>query len=479
MMRTALHLALLRSASILVPSKQRSEWFQEWTSELWHIRQTRSLSDPAMTAFCLGAVQDGLCLRRNLWQTRPPRLTAKGSAGRCLLFMATLLAASYTVSFLSPSLRAQHQPAFRAFRQQLVLIRAQRSSDDAAPTIEPAQFQLWEKRPPRFFDGFAFYQLLPVSDGISLARSSANLFDLLGIKLTPPLTEENGDAPAAILSNDLWKQRFASDPYIAGRVIQLGSRRATVAGIAPAGFHALPGKVDAWLLERNADAFSSSPGFLIAHIVPSQSRKLWKNFGLFTSRLPDNIVNDFFCSSLEDRIPRPDLVFLFNVILAFLALPALTSLSLGEYRFRSPRLSWFTRLRRWSFLTAKIALLLPAVFFIALDLAYLPPALTPSSAQSIQRVAWFLLCLFGFRWTVRDQRGRCPICLSLLGHAARVGHPSKSFLAWNGTELACSGGHGLLQIPELPTSWFSTQRWLQLDASWQVLFRGPNADTAS
>jgi hypothetical protein len=424
-------------------------------------------------------MQDGLCLRRNLRQTHPRHLIAKGSAARCLLVMATLLATSYTVSLLSPSLRAQHQPAFRDFRQRIVLIRAQRNSDDAAPTIDPAQFQLWKKRPPRFFDDFAFYQLLPASQGTSLARASINMFDLLGIKLTPPRTEERRDLPVEILSNDLWKQRFASDPYIAGRVIQLGTQRATVAGIAPAGFHALPGNVDAWLLEPNAGAFSSSPGFLIAHIVPSQSRKLWKNFGLFTSRLPDNIVNDFFCTSLEDRIPRPDLVFLFNVILAFLALPALTSLSLGEYRFRSARLSWFTRLRPWSFLTAKIALLLPAIFFIALDLAYLPPALTPSSAQSIQRVAWFLLCLFGFRWAVRDQRCRCPICLSLLGHAARVGHPSKSFLAWNGTELACSGGHGLLQIPELPTSWFSTQRWLQLDASWQVLFRGPNADTAS
>jgi hypothetical protein len=69
MMRPVLHLALLRSASILVPSRQRSEWLQEWTSELWHIRHTRSLSDPAITAFCLGAMQDGLCLRRNLWQT--------------------------------------------------------------------------------------------------------------------------------------------------------------------------------------------------------------------------------------------------------------------------------------------------------------------------------------------------------------------------------------------------------------------------
>ena len=30
--------------------------------------------------------------------------------------------------------------------------------------------------------------------------------------------------------------------------------------------------------------------------------------------------------------------------------------------------------------------------------------------------------------------------------------------------------HGLLHIPEIPTSWFSTQRWLYLDPSWSSLF---------
>jgi hypothetical protein len=28
----------------------------------------------------------------------------------------------------------------------------------------------------------------------------------------------------------------------------------------------------------------------------------------------------------------------------------------------------------------------------------------------------------------------------------------------------------LLHIPGLPTSWFSTQRWLYLDTSWDFLF---------
>lgn len=58
---------------------------------------------------------------------------------------------------------------------------------------------------------------------------------------------------------------------------------------------------------------------------------------------------------------------------------------------------------------------------------------------------------------------RCP---------ARVGEPSRHFLTWNGTELICAGGHGLLHVPELPTSWFSKPRWLHLDASWNSIFLG-------
>lgn len=55
-------------------------------------------------------------------------------------------------------------------------------------------------------------------------------------------------------------------------------------------------------------------------------------------------------------------------------------------------------------------------------------------------------------------------------HPVEVGQPSRIFLAWNGTELACERGHTLLHIPEIPTSWFGAQRWVCLDGSWQFLF---------
>jgi hypothetical protein len=174
--------------------------------------------------------------------------------------------------------------------------------------------------------------------------------------------------------------------------------------------------------------------------------------------------------SLAERTRESWDLFLFAVVLAFLALPATTSLPLGEYRLSSRKLSWSTRLRRWSFLGVKLALLLPIVYLMSLDLAYMRTTLDTLSSEYIQLVSSFSICLFGLRWTLRDQRQRCPVCLGKLTHPARVGQPSRNFLAWNGTELICVGGHGLLHVPEIPTSWFSTQRWMYLDPSWEILF---------
>ena len=43
-------------------------------------------------------------------------------------------------------------------------------------------------------------------------------------------------------------------------------------------------------------------------------------------------------------------------------------------------------------------------------------------------------------------------CLRPLAEPVRVGRPSLNFLEWNGTELLCTEGHGLLSIPEIESS---------------------------
>src|ERR1700721_4398171 len=106
---------LLRGASLLALQRQRAEWWREWDSERWHVRQSSVplgtiswhvswQAECAVTSFCLGALQDALCLRWHLRQ-REPFASLRGSAAQCILWLASALAASYAMSLLLPGVR--------------------------------------------------------------------------------------------------------------------------------------------------------------------------------------------------------------------------------------------------------------------------------------------------------------------------------------------------------------------------------------
>jgi hypothetical protein len=480
-------LGVLRCASFLVPGPQRAEWWMEWRSELWHVRQACTpergvswIAEREVAAFCFGAFQDALCLRAHFGRRRVPHATTMGSATQCILLLACLIATSYGVALLLPGVSAVlHLPRYRD-AQNLMLVRDAHSPNESVPTVPADQFRLWKNRKQQIFDAFAFYQVGKESvssasnEQISLgiAHASSNLFDLLGQPVWSVSAESKpqSDLPKLILSNAAWKRDFGGDPHISGRLVRVGSNRAVVSGVVPEGYWRLPGKVDAWLLQPDAELASGGAGFVVAHLSLSSIHAHWGESWNMSAPKPDGSADDFSCVSLKERTRGPWDIFLFAIFLASLALPATTSLPLGEYRLSSRRRSWSTRLRRWTFLGSKLALLLPIVYLVSLDLAHLRATVDPISSEYIQLLSSFSICLFGLRWALRDQRQRCPVCLRKLTHPARVGQPSRSFLAWNGTELICIGGHGLLHVPEMPTSWFSTQRWLYLDPSWDVLF---------
>jgi hypothetical protein len=149
---------------------------------------------------------------------------------------------------------------------------------------------------------------------------------------------------------------------------------------------------------------------------------------------------------------------------ALLILPATTTFALGEYPSTLDSPTRAARLHRWLFLGIKVALILPIVFCGTLDLG---PIIASAGIRPQATLIGYVLV---FRWALIDQRRRCPVCLDLLTNPIRIGQPSHIMLDWYGTELMCSKGHGLLHVPETPTSSYSTQRWLQLDSSWKSLF---------
>lgn len=516
-----LNSATLWTAACLVPPHQRAEWQKEWRSELWHVRELcgthRGLSLAAereAAAFCLGAFQDAFHLRRVLTakpqdQPTPKQQTAKKraashnstripntrSASLCLLFLAALAVAACCLTLALPAARIAALPSNDRDPEHVVLITGSRSPEGTLPTIPAGQFRAWKTRDQHLFDAFAFYQ--PILKAVTfaphqtaelhLARSSRNLFELLGLTADAALNPDllpvqtagparNPASPTLILSDQAWQTYFHRDPHIAGRILHIGLRDVEITGVLAPHQWTLPGAIEAWLFEPGDDAPaipSNARGFLIGHLAHASSSVHLD--GVWTISVPTSFkrTTDFTCISLASRARQPFNVFLFTLALALLALPATTSLPLGHYPAMKRQLPLSRRFHRWLFLASKVLLILPTIYFASLALAHPAFTLDPDTSQYIELVTSFSATLFALRWTIKDQRKRCPVCLSKLTHPARVGQPSRNFLAWNGTELICIGGHGLLHVPEIQTSWFSTQRWLYLDSSWDVLFPTP------
>lgn len=447
-----IHLALLKAAALVVPGEQRAEWSAEWQSELWYVRRVHG---EAATAFCLGAFHDALWLRRNSQPVR--RVLRLESPLRCCLFLAALAAASAIAALLLPGTPKEALRSFDPAAEGVVTIS--RQSYPAAVSVE--RYRTWASGDWPLFSGLAFYQPIRArmrladrqrAPELTVARASGNLFELL--KVPAPAS-----APALILGQRAWRKYFDGSPDVIGRRLEIAGQTATVAGVIAEDSWQFPGHIDAWLLEDKPH-FAALPwyskGFVIARArVPRNGR--WSAY------LPNDQGNleRFNCVPPAKQLPPPFANFLAIIAAACLALPATTPLSLGEYPAKR------SSFRRWIFLSIKFALIAVMVYCWALDLAYFSSG---HSSGGLLVIASLAGCTLAFRWALRDQRQRCPVCLRLLGNPAHIGQHSRSFLEWSGTELMCAKGHGLLHVPETPTSWFSTQRWLYLDPSWSGLF---------
>ncbi|MGC2398156.1 MAG: hypothetical protein WA510_00165 [Acidobacteriaceae bacterium] len=476
---------IIGCAGWLVPGRERAEWAAEWEAELWHAGQALrggSFSEArGVIEFSLGAFPDAFWVRRNASTSLRHRVMRPGSASRCSISLAAWSAASLLFCLLLPGANNAMRRSFTPERDGLVMISRGGYSGSQLPTIGFQEYRLWKTSARHLFTGLAFYQ--PILKRVhisrhravelSIGRTSDNLFQLLSLSPQGGGRYANSrNAARVFLTKAAWQENFAGDREILGSFADIGGQHVLIAGIVDENSLRLPGRVDAWLLEDEphlAMLSSKSGGFVLGQLRTAGSANRSRGWQYMTVNFEEGGSERFDCISLTEQNHLPFSVFLFTLIVALIALPATTPLPLGEYPRHTGRLTWTGRARRWVFLWSKIFLLVLLVHFTAVDAAY-GHAQSEVNAQYIQLTVSFFGFLFGFRWILRDQRKRCPVCLRVLSNPARVGEASRCFLAWNGTELICAAGHGLLHIPELPTSWFDTQRWLDLDASWGTLF---------
>jgi hypothetical protein len=265
-------------------------------------------------------------------------------------------------------------------------------------------------------------------------------------------------------------------------VLRTHARGSWFAWNAPAGF-CFGALSDAlWIAKHNQRLVTLGNSVLRTPLRCMSCLVILAALGWLSSSLSVNLHGIAHPEMYQEAAPSTG-SFLLEILIALIILPSTTSLSMGEY----PAYRVYGRRKiRWQpqvFLLSKVMLVFLIAYCAGMGLNHLMESLAVHERWSlvasairdclppVQPVGSCLVCLYGMRWTLRDQRQRCPSCLHLLSSPARVGTPSRSFLSWNGTELICRGGHGLLHVPEMQMSWLATQSWQDLDASWQPLFR--------
>ena len=97
-------------------------------------------------------------------------------------------------------------------------------------------------------------------ESITALQVSAGLFPVLGV--TPSLgrafrAEEQvpGQQRVAILSHDLWRNRFDGDPSVLGRSIRINMREYEVVGVMPAGFAFPTADIQLWTPFAEQESF--------------------------------------------------------------------------------------------------------------------------------------------------------------------------------------------------------------------------------
>jgi putative ABC transport system permease protein len=141
---------------------------------------------------------------------------------------------------------------------RLVTIWEAYGPQDAINTVAPGNYHDWV-REARSFDAIAAYSYFRTPANLTGAGDPEQLqiryvtggyFRVFG--LTPLVgrgLDERDVAPDSrtiVISEGLWRRRFAGDPSIVGRDVRLSDRAQVVVGVMPAAFEAAAGRVDAW-----------------------------------------------------------------------------------------------------------------------------------------------------------------------------------------------------------------------------------------
>ena len=177
--------------------------------------------------------------------------------------LALAIAGNSTVFSLIDGLLFRPYPYREA--EELLMVWERKQGDLADfPTISPANFLDYRER-TRALEEMAAFRTTPVNlegteraEQLTAAAASANLFHLLGVDAAKgrtflPDEGRPGLHRVAVLSHQLWEDRFGSDQLVVGRTMILDGEPFTVVGVMAPGFELISPTIQLWIpliLER-------------------------------------------------------------------------------------------------------------------------------------------------------------------------------------------------------------------------------------
>ena len=255
--------AFLAALSRLVPGDRRGDWRDEWDGELWELmrraeRVPRRYGSPRRAAFrfTLGALPHAIHEWRQGWTMQllledvrhavRSVLRNRGFALTAILLISVGVGANTTVFTIVEAV---------LFRPPAGVVDAHRIVQVGRGS-SPTDFDSWSH--PRYLafrDGQQLFSELAAwasseavigsGDDTELAAAqvvSANYFRMLGALpalgrwFTDVEEREAGGHPVAVISDELWRSRYAAAPDVIGKTLTVRRQPFTIVGVAPRGF---------------------------------------------------------------------------------------------------------------------------------------------------------------------------------------------------------------------------------------------------
>jgi putative ABC transport system permease protein len=256
---------LIRLIGVIVPRSLRSGWRQEWEAELRHREELLTQWDRLgwrgkldLLWRSTSAFWDALWLQPKRWEDEMIQDLRHGVRMLVKKPSFTLLAAStlalgvglstaiFTLTY-SILLRSLPYPNSERLAALQLTLKTTPAAGMLRFNVNASNWLEWRTQSKSFEDialARAGVNFNLTGDGLPErvrgACVSANLTRVLGVspRLGRTITEDETqtDAKVVVLSNGFWQRRFAGDPGIVGRRIQLDGATYEVVGVLPPGF---------------------------------------------------------------------------------------------------------------------------------------------------------------------------------------------------------------------------------------------------